>query len=121
MSQDYPLPGKNSKYLDINNLDDNYVGKILSCDTYKTELDQYINISKYDKEGKYTPKLIFAGYMNRKKLFKIINNNYRKYDIPDNLLDIYIYVYKKKNYLNVDMKIMVILLILTLVNHLINI
>jgi hypothetical protein len=55
---------------------DNYIGKLLIYDNdgYIKELKEFKKIITYDPEIKYTPKLIFAGYMDKTKLVPFIRN-----------------------------------------------
>jgi hypothetical protein len=68
--QEYPQGQK----IYINQYDDKYVAKILSCEknAYKEEFASNMLIKEFDKGGNYTPKMIFAGYMNRKNLMNFI-------------------------------------------------
>jgi hypothetical protein len=72
--QDYP---DSDKIFNVNSLDKNYVGKLLSCgvESYRKELNEYTLVENFDKNGDYTPKLIFAGYMNRQQLVSFIERD----------------------------------------------
>ena len=86
--QDYPP--SNTK-LDINSFDHNYVGKLLNCrkDSYRKELNEYALVEKFDKNGDYTPKLIFAGYMNRQELVSFIERDMQNTQRNSHLYDVY--------------------------------
>jgi tRNA A-37 threonylcarbamoyl transferase component Bud32 len=70
IKQEYPK----EEQININQYDDNYVVKILSCENnaYKEEFESNMLIKKFDINGNYTPRMIFAGYMNRKDLMDSI-------------------------------------------------
>ena len=60
--------------INIEDLNENYVAKILSCENnaYKEEVESNMLIKEFDKDGNYTPKMIFAGYMERDDLMQYI-------------------------------------------------
>jgi hypothetical protein len=68
VKQDYPI----NKVIDINNFDENYVGKIMNCDpeSYKAELQSNMLVKQFDNEGKYTSSMVFAGYMKTSDILK---------------------------------------------------
>ena len=70
VQQEYPKGGK----ININQYNDDYVAKILSCEknVYKKEVNSNMLIKEFDKGGNYTPEMIFAGYMERKVLMDYI-------------------------------------------------
>jgi hypothetical protein len=88
--KEYPL----DENIDINNYDEKYVAKILSCknNDYKKEFDSNMTIQKFDPRSEYTPKMIFAGYMNREDLISFINKNKNK---NDELIKLYACLEKK--------------------------
>ena len=72
VKQEYPDP--DIKEIDIETYDDKYIAKILNCKeySYKKELEKHQIIMKIDPTHQYTPKMIFAGYMDRQALMNSI-------------------------------------------------
>jgi hypothetical protein len=99
VTQDYPVSSFLDKKFDINNLDKNYIGKILSCSKYyyRKELNGYLRVQTIDKESKYTPKLIFAGYMNRLDLISFIQSDLHNIKNNTDLIDTYTCILNKLN------------------------
>jgi hypothetical protein len=75
IKQEYPT----EEQININEYDDNYVAKILSCEknAYKKEFASNMLIERFDKDGNYTPKMIFAGYMDSAELHNSIEKKNR--------------------------------------------
>ena len=73
IKQDYP-----NSQIKINDYNDNkYVAKILSYTAYLEEYKINKILIKYDNNGDYTPKIIFAGFLHKLYLINLINQQRR--------------------------------------------
>jgi hypothetical protein len=72
--QEYPPNDKID--IDSDQYDDKYVAKILSCEknAYKKEFASNMLIEIFDNDGNYTPKMIFAGYMDSEAIMDSIQD-----------------------------------------------
>ena len=93
VKQEYPPNDKID--INIDQYDDKYVAKILSFEknAYTKEFASNMIIEIFDKDGNYTPKMIFAGHMDieafddflkkirkeNKELYECINPKFKKY------------------------------------------
>jgi hypothetical protein len=92
VKQEFPT----DKNINIDSLNEDYVAKILSCEggAYLEELESNMLIKQFDKDGNYTPKMIFAGYMNRPELIEYIKTQ-KNTNTDQELKNIYNCLYTK--------------------------